>query len=86
MTTDDPYPWLHHPPRWQGPTWWQRTRTWWHHITHPHNDLLDRLAQTGPDDQLILLHPHTGHVIALACPACGEWRTDPTAHCGGCGL
>ncbi len=90
---DDPYPWLAHPPRWLGPTWWrkararwQQARTWWHRTTHPHTDLLDHLARTGPADDLILLHPHTGHVIALACPACGLWRRDPTTDCPGCGL
>lgn len=56
--------------------------------------LWDRLTRPAPLPWVpsveatdgIVLHPHDGHVIALACPACGLWRNDPTEHCPGCGL
>ncbi len=83
---DDPYPWLAHPPRWLGPTWWRRARRIWHRLTHPHTNLVNQLDTLGPDPDMVKLHPWDGHVIAIACPACGLWRRDPTTNCPGCGL
>ncbi len=55
-----------------------RIRSWWRRIIHPHTDLLDQLTQTGPNTDLILIHPHTGNVIALTCPTCHTWHPGHT--------
>ena len=84
-----PHPWLPEAHE-LGPTpttsrWW-RIRTRLARILHPHGDLLNQLDTLGPDPDLVKIDPWDGHVIAIACPACGLWRRDPTTNCPGCGL
>ncbi len=64
----------------------RHARRLWRRLTHPHGDLLNQLDTLGPDPDLVKIDPWDGHLIAIACPACGLWRRDPTTNCPGCGL